>query len=107
MDSEGGFRGALTAQAVAELLAEAPDDAKGARKTAAELAERPHPLTSDMSLGTALHLLVSSSGTGLPVFDTEDGHLVGWLTRQSAQRALHPDSPSGAGPGRHGGEPKR
>lgn len=60
-----------------------------------------------MSLGTALHLLVSCPGTGLPVLDPEDGHLVGWLTHQSALRALHPDPPSAAGPGGHGGEPKR
>ncbi|MFG2416959.1 chloride channel protein [Streptomyces goshikiensis] len=107
VDAEGGFRGTLTAQAVAELLAEAPDDAKDTPTTVADLAERPHPLTSNMSLGAALHILVSSPGTGLPVLGPEDGHLVGWLTHQSALRALHPDPPSGAGPGGHGGEPKR
>ncbi|MGW5398050.1 chloride channel protein [Streptomyces sp. NPDC003952] len=106
-DAEGGFRGILTAQAVAEVLAEAPEDADGAPRTAADLAELPQPLTSDMRLGTALHHLVSAPGSGLPVLDPDTGILIGWLTHQGALRALHPVPQPSTGPDQRGGEHRR
>ncbi|NEA76893.1 chloride channel protein [Streptomyces sp. SID13588] len=94
MDSDGRYLGTLTARTVAEALAEGTGGEPGVPSTAGELAEFPGPVTVDMSLATALHVLVAAPGTGLPVLDQDHTQLVGWLTHQSALRALGPPSPA-------------
>ncbi|GGU18000.1 chloride channel protein [Streptomyces violascens] len=88
-DKEGHYLGTITARAVAEALTDEPGSA-GCGAIAGDLVERPASLTADMSLAVALHDLISHPGTGLPVLDSERARLVGWLTHQSALRALHP-----------------
>ncbi|MEV6791915.1 chloride channel protein [Streptomyces sp. NPDC051320] len=90
LDAQDRYVGTVTARAVAEALAETPDGEAGAPATAGDLAELRPPLAPDMSLSAALHALVSAPGTGLPVLDSDKHALVGWITHQSALRALHP-----------------
>ncbi|MEU8585866.1 chloride channel protein [Streptomyces sp. NPDC048664] len=85
-DATGEYVGVVTAQAVAEALAEQPD---AAPTTVGRLAEPPVPVTTDQPLAQALHALLSAPGTGLPVLDTLQGQPVGWLSHQSALRAVH------------------
>ncbi len=92
-DASGRYLGMVTARAVAEALAEQPD---GAPTRVGELAESPVSVTADEPLATALHHLVSASGTGVPVLDREKGEPVGWLSHQSALRALHPSGSASA-----------
>lgn len=82
----GEYVGVVTAQAVAEALAEQPD---AAPRTVGRLAVPPATVTTEQPLAQALHALLSTAGTGLPVLDTERGEPVGWLSHQSALRAVH------------------
>ncbi|MHC3474801.1 chloride channel protein [Streptomyces sp. 7R007] len=82
----GDYAGVVTAQAVAEALAEQPEDAP---TRVGQLAETPAPILADQPLSQALHTLLSASGTGMPVLDAEHGKPVGWLSHQSALRAVH------------------
>ncbi|WP_067359071.1 chloride channel protein [Streptomyces noursei] len=93
VDDHGRFAGTLSARAVAEVLAGAPD---ARLSQVGELAQPASALTADMSLAVALHALVAAPGTGLPVLDPVKEHLVGWLTHQSALRALHAAVPTPA-----------
>ncbi len=86
VDDAGKYLGVVTAQAVAEALAEQPDVTPS---TVGQLAEPPAPVTTDQPLAQALHALLSAAGTGLPVLDTNQGKPVGWLSHQSALRAVH------------------
>ncbi|MFF9408111.1 chloride channel protein [Streptomyces anandii] len=86
VDDTGKYVGVVTAQAVAEALAEQADAAPA---TVKQLAEPPAPVTAEQPLAQALHILLSAGGTGVPVFDTEHGEPVGWLSHQSALRAVH------------------
>lgn len=86
IDRTGKYLGVVTAQAVAEALAEQPD---AAPRTVEPLAEPPASVTTEQPLGKALHVLLSATGTGVPVLDTERGEPVGWLSHQSALRAVH------------------
>ncbi|MGW2818589.1 chloride channel protein [Streptomyces sp. NPDC001415] len=88
-DKNGRYVGTITARSVAEALADEPGSA-GCGALAGDLVQRPASLTADLPLAAALHALISHPGTGLPVLDSERSHLVGWLTHQSALRALHP-----------------
>ncbi|MFD7919453.1 chloride channel protein [Streptomyces sp. NPDC059740] len=89
VDGEGRYLGTLTARAVAEALAERPDGGPAAPATVGDLTASPPPVTTDMALATALHVLVAAPGTGLPVLDPGKDRLAGWLTHQGALRALH------------------
>ncbi len=89
LDTEGRYLGTLTALSVAEVLAERPGGGSEPPAFAGPLAEPTAPITTDMPLSTALHVLVRASGTGLPVLAPGKDRLVGWLTHQSALRALH------------------
>ncbi|MGB8939666.1 MAG: CBS domain-containing protein, partial [Streptomyces sp.] len=80
------YVGIITARAVAESLAE---QAEGAPAVAGDLAELPPLIAADQQLATALHVLLSASGTGLPVLDSDKGEPVGWLSHQGVLRALH------------------
>ncbi|KOV66964.1 chloride channel protein [Streptomyces sp. MMG1121] len=82
----GEYVGVVTAQAVAEALAEQPD---AAPRTIAQLAAPPAPVTPEQPLSQALHALLSAAGTGVPVLDAKRGEPVGWLSHQSALRAVH------------------
>ncbi|MFF8991006.1 chloride channel protein [Streptomyces sp. NPDC014983] len=86
IDHTGKYLGIVTAQAVAEALAEQPD---AAPRTVEPLAEPTASVTTEQPLGKALHVLLSATGTGVPVLDTERGEPVGWLSHQSALRAVH------------------
>ncbi|MGW7527317.1 chloride channel protein [Streptomyces sp. NPDC054783] len=87
VDESGRYVGVVTAQAVAEALAEQPDAAPA---TVEQLTlHPPAPVTPEQPLAQALHTLVSAAGTGVPVLDTEQGEPVGWLSHQSALRAVH------------------
>ncbi|MGV9563122.1 chloride channel protein [Streptomyces sp. NPDC003480] len=86
VDDTGKYAGIVTAQAVAEALAEQPDAAPA---TVEQLAEPPAPVTPDQPLAQALQALLSAAGTGIPVLDAEQGRPVGWLSHQSALRAVH------------------
>ncbi|WP_018565975.1 chloride channel protein [Streptomyces sp. PsTaAH-124] len=85
-DSAGNYVGVVTAQAVAEALAEQPE---GAPAEVGQLTEPPAPVTADEPLAHALHTLLSAAGTGLPVLDPARAVPVGWLSHQSALRAVH------------------
>jgi CIC family chloride channel protein len=76
----------VTAQAIAEALAEQPDAVPA---VVGQLAEPPAPVTTDQPLAQALHALISATGTGVPVLDPAHGRPVGWLSHQSALRAVH------------------
>ncbi|MCX4884151.1 chloride channel protein [Streptomyces sp. NBC_00847] len=86
VDDTGRYVGVVTAQAVAEALAEQPEDAP---TLVGQLAEPPAPVTADQPLAQALHALLSVAGTGLPVLDADHAKPVGWLSHQSALRAVH------------------
>ncbi|NUR02781.1 MAG: chloride channel protein [Streptomyces sp.] len=86
VDGAGDHVGVVTAQAVAEALAEQPE---GAPTLIGQLAEPPASVTAEQPLAQALHALLSAAGTGLPVLDAEHGKPVGWLSHQSALRAVH------------------
>ncbi|GAA2695896.1 chloride channel protein [Streptomyces lunalinharesii] len=91
VDDHGRYVGTLTARAVAEALTDAPD----ARPSqVGDLAQADPTLTTDMPLATALHTLITATGTALPVLDPGKEHLLGWLTHQSALRALHGATPT-------------
>ncbi|MFF9819776.1 chloride channel protein [Streptomyces sp. NPDC014006] len=86
VNASGHYVGVVTAQAVAETLAEQP---YGAPLDVGRLAETPDPVTVDEPLARALRHLVSAPGTGLPVLDHPEGTPVGWLSHQGALRVLH------------------
>ncbi|ANP53245.1 chloride channel protein [Streptomyces griseochromogenes] len=86
MDDTGQYVGVVTAQAVAEALAEQQE---GAPALVGQLAAPPAPVTADQPLAQALRTLLSAAGTGVPVLDAEQGKPVGWLSHQSALRAVH------------------
>lgn len=86
VDDSGHYVGVVTAQAIAEALTEQPDAAPA---EVGQLAEMPAPVTTDQPLAQALHTLLSAAGTGVPVLDPAHGSPVGWLSHQSALRAVH------------------
>ena len=86
IDETGHYAGVVTAQAVAQALTERPEDAP---TQVAQLAETPAPIVADQPLAQALHALLSAAGTGMPVLDSPHGKPVGWLSHQSALRAVH------------------
>lgn len=89
-DDRGTHLGVVTAQAVAQTLAEQPD---GAPSTVGELALHTPRVTTDQPLAEALHTLLAAPGTGLPVMHTDKDEPVGWLSHQGALRALHQPTP--------------
>ncbi|MGY0488854.1 chloride channel protein [Streptomyces sp. WG-D5] len=90
-DGSGAHLGTVTAQAVAEALAEQPEAAPA---TVGELALPAPRVTTDQPLATALHTLLAAPGTGLPVLAAETDEPVGWLSHQGALRALHHPEPA-------------
>jgi CIC family chloride channel protein len=86
VDTSGDYLGVVTAQAVAEALAEQPDAGPA---VVGQLAEPPAPVTTDQPLAQALHGLLSAAGAGVPVLDPLHGRPVGWLSHHSALRAIH------------------
>lgn len=86
VDGAGDYVGVVTAQAVAQALAEQQGSAP---ERVEQLAEPPAPVTADQPLAHALHTLLSAPGTGVPVLDPNRSEPVGWLSHQSALRAVH------------------
>ncbi|MFG3101110.1 chloride channel protein [Streptomyces sp. NPDC048182] len=94
VDEGGAYLGVVTAQAVAEALAEEPGAVPG---RVGSLAEPPPSVTTDQALSQAVHSLVSAPSAGLPVLDPANGEPVGWLSPRGALRVVHPS------PAPHGG----
>lgn len=86
VDASGRYVGVVTAQAIAEVLAEQPDTGPA---VVGQLTEMPAPVTIDQPLAQALHTLLWTAGTGVPVLDPAYGRPVGWLSPQSVLRAVH------------------
>ncbi len=92
---DGAYLGVVTARAVAEALTE-PDpalDSQATPRVVADLAERSPAVKAGVPLSGALHRLVTTDGTGLPVLDAETGEPVGWLTHQTVLSVLHAGPP--------------
>ena len=85
-DTDGAYRGTVTARAAAQALAEDSQTPQ----TIGELAVLPAAVTADRPIADALHLLVAAQGTGLPVLDDTRTALVGWITHQAVLSALRP-----------------
>ncbi|MFA3873445.1 chloride channel protein [Streptomyces sp. MMCC 100] len=96
IDASGTYVGVVTAQAVAEALAEQPDSAP---EHVGRLAVPTARVTADQPVTRALAALVSAPGTGLPVFDSADGSPRGWLSPHSALRAVHVETAHRSKPG--------
>ncbi|MEU0384667.1 chloride channel protein [Streptomyces chartreusis] len=86
VDTDGHYVGVVTARAIAEALTEQPD---AAPVVVGSLAEMPAPVPADQPLAQAVHTLLSAAGTGVPVLDPTHGRPIGWLSHQSALRAVH------------------
>jgi CIC family chloride channel protein len=84
LDGEGAYRGTVTARAVTQALS-APDHDED---RVASLAEFPETLVTSTALDSAVEVLDRSEGTVVPVTDPAEGVVVGWLTHQSALRAI-------------------
>ncbi|GAA1847506.1 chloride channel protein [Actinomadura bangladeshensis] len=97
LDEQGAYQGVITARAAAEALADAEAGRQTVPPSAGDLAEMPAPLTIDMPLSDALHVLTAAGGSGLPVLDAERTVLAGWITHQSVLRALHVPAEGGQG----------
>ncbi|GAA4240298.1 chloride channel protein [Actinomadura meridiana] len=92
LDGQGAYQGVITARAAAEAMADAESRTDGPHQhqpTAGALTQMPTPLTADMPLADALHILTTTDGTGLPVLNSERTLLAGWVTHQAVLRALH------------------
>ncbi|MFD0533270.1 CBS domain-containing protein [Actinomadura luteofluorescens] len=90
LDDQGAYQGVVTARAAAEALADTEQTGAAHHPpTAGALAQMPTPLTTEMPLADALHILTTTDGTGLPVLDDERTVLTGWVTHQAVLRALH------------------
>ncbi|WP_460334952.1 chloride channel protein [Actinoallomurus acanthiterrae] len=83
---DGTYRGTVTARAAAEALT----DSDQPPRSIDALAELPPPVTADLPLADALHVLIAAPGTGLPVLDDTRATLVGWITHQTVLSTLHP-----------------
>ncbi|WP_033401920.1 chloride channel protein [Actinopolyspora mortivallis] len=79
VDSEGGYRGCVTAAAVAEVLGD------GTTNTGqvGDLLEKPPEVGTSTSLVDALDALVSLDVTAAPVLDERDGRPVGWISHRT------------------------
>ncbi|GLY80297.1 chloride channel protein [Actinoallomurus iriomotensis] len=82
--SDGRYRGTVTARAAAEALT----DGDGRPATIGELAELPTPVIAHDALADALHVLVTTQGTGVPVLADDRTAIVGWITHQTILGAL-------------------
>lgn len=88
LDSEGAYRGVLTARAVVDALADGTHD----DTEAGELAQLPPSVNRDDRLEQALDSLDAADGA-IPVLDPSGRGIVGWLTHQrvlAAQRHAVP-----------------
>lgn len=83
VDADGAYLGVVTAQAVADRLA---DDKRGEEHASDALERLPSVAFTD-PLEDALSKLDTEDALALPVIDA-DGAVIGWLTHQSALRAL-------------------
>ncbi|MFE0631156.1 chloride channel protein [Streptomyces sp. NPDC058864] len=82
-DCDGQYHGVVTARAVAEALAVARTDVSQSAATVRDLTEMPQAVTDRTPLSAALHALITSDGTGLPVLEHGSGRPVGWITHQA------------------------
>lgn len=86
VDRDGTYSGVLTAQALADSLADgAHDDA-----LAASIADPMVAVATDDTLDDALDVLDNAHGPGVPVIDAQTGGVVGWLTHSDVLRAMRP-----------------
>lgn len=96
--ADGGYRGTVTARAVASALVDAED---ADTETIATITMLPKHVSAETDLSDALDTLVNANQAGLPVLDPGGQHLVGWITHQAVLAAFHrnPKPVAGAPPG--------
>jgi CIC family chloride channel protein len=85
VDSDGAYRGVVTARAVTDALAAIDHEAD----TLASVVEYPTCVAADQSLDDTLDALATADGP-IPVLDPDRSQLLGWLTHQQVLRALQP-----------------
>jgi CIC family chloride channel protein len=86
VDHDGTYVGVLTAQTLADALADGEhDDA-----SASSIAEPLVAITTDDTLDAALDVLDNAHGPGVPVIDAHAAGVVGWLTPSDVLRAMRP-----------------
>jgi chloride channel protein, CIC family len=82
VDDAGTYIGIVTADGTEERMRTNVLDAK-----AGDLAQHVPAVRADETLEQALELLLAHGTTGLPVLDTGDGRVIGWLTHHDVLRA--------------------
>jgi len=103
LDEQGGYRGVVTARAVADALADGEHD----NTPVASIVELPQTVLLGDRLDETLDAL-DAARTAIPVLDREHANVVGWLTHQRVLSALHrlptstdlqpPPAPTGSTP---------
>src|SRR5664280_1692273 len=83
LDEQGGYRGVVTARAVADALADGEHD----NTPVASIVELPQTVLLGR-LDETLDAL-DAARTAIPVLDREHANVVGWLTHQRVLSALH------------------
>lgn len=82
MDPSGTYRGIVTSYQLEESMRTNVLDA-----TAADLAQSVPPVRADEPLEQALERLVAQGASGLPVVESDDGQVIGWLTHHDVLAA--------------------
>jgi CIC family chloride channel protein len=85
-DTDGHYRGCVSAQDVAEAL-----DGPGPPQTVAPLARSPGAISTDNGPHEILRALAGHASTGLPVLNRDQNALIGWITYETILARLHPD----------------
>jgi chloride channel protein, CIC family len=84
VDSEGRYRGVITARQVERALAD-----PGAGALAVDLAEQPPTVSVSQSLLEALPVLVHADTTGVAVLSDDGKTVTGWLNHRDVLHAYH------------------
>lgn len=92
VDADGRYAGCVSAQDVAEAIND-PDPPA----TIADLIRPVGTVAADAGPDDILTALSGHGGTGLPVLDTGDTAVVGWLTYEIVLSTMHPAAGSGDG----------
>jgi CIC family chloride channel protein len=87
---DGRYTGCVSAQDVAEALAQALDH-PGRTHEIEPLVGLPAAVAADTSADEVLARLRGRGGTGLPVLDADRTELVGWITYESVLARLRPN----------------
>ncbi len=82
VDETGAYSGIVTADGAEERMR-----ANALDSTAADLAQHVPAVRADETLEQALERLLAHGAAGLPVLDTDDGRVIGWLTHRDLLRS--------------------